>query len=467
MNPASELLRELPSVDRLLGHARTEALLSRFSRLYVTRHCRDILDELRTEIRQGGSITARELSEAAILARLESRIASERELRLTRVVNATGTILHTNLGRALLPQVAIDAIARVAGHPVNLEYDLARGERGQREEPVEMLLVALTGAEAATVVNNNAAAVLVALNTLASGREVVVSRGELIEIGGAFRLPEVMEKSGAILKEVGTTNRTHPGDYERAIGPQTGLLLKVHTSNYKIVGFSSDVTLGELVAIGNQHHVPVMEDLGSGALVDLGRYGLPKEPVVAERLALGADIVTFSGDKILGGPQAGLVVGKKHWISQISRNPLHRAVRCGKLTIAALEATLKLYQESGNLAEDVPTLRAFVRPIAELDRVAERVIPDLQRFLGEGFQLTVENSTAQIGSGALPTEELPSKVIAVENEEVSAEGIAARFRSASPPILGRIRDGRFLLDLRTIFDPEDLIPRSDRRVQTS
>jgi len=467
VNPASELLRELPSVDRLLGHARTEALLSRFSRLYVTRHCRDILDELRTEIRQGGSITARELSEAAILARLESRIASERELRLTRVVNATGTILHTNLGRALLPQVAIDAIARVAGHPVNLEYDLARGERGQREEPVEMLLVALTGAEAATVVNNNAAAVLVALNTLASGREVVVSRGELIEIGGAFRLPEVMEKSGAILKEVGTTNRTHPGDYERAIGPQTGLLLKVHTSNYKIVGFSSDVTLGELVAIGNQHHVPVMEDLGSGALVDLGRYGLPKEPVVAERLALGADIVTFSGDKILGGPQAGLVVGKKHWISQISRNPLHRAVRCGKLTIAALEATLKLYQESGNLAEDVPTLRAFVRPIAELDRVAERVIPDLQRFLGEGFQLTVENSTAQIGSGALPTEELPSKVIAVENEEVSAEGIAARFRSASPPILGRIRDGRFLLDLRTIFDPEDLIPRSDRRVQTS
>ncbi len=467
MNPASELLRELPSVDRLLGHARTEVLLSRFSRLYVTRHCRDILDELRTEIRQGGSITARELSEAAILARLESRIASERELRLTRVVNATGTLLHTNLGRALLPQVAIDAIARVAGHPVNLEYDLARGERGQREEPVEMLLVALTGAEAATVVNNNAAAVLVALNTLASGREVVVSRGELIEIGGAFRLPEVMEKSGAILKEVGTTNRTHPGDYQRAIGPQTGLLLKVHTSNYKIVGFSSDVTLGELVAIGNQHHVPVMEDLGSGALVDLGRYGLPKEPVVAERLALGADIVTFSGDKILGGPQAGLVVGKKHWISQISRNPLHRAVRCGKLTIAALEATLKLYQESGNLAEDVPTLRAFVRPIAELDRVAERVIPDLQRFLGEGFQLTVENSTAQIGSGALPTEELPSKIIAVENEEVSAERIAARFRSASPPILGRIRDGRFLLDLRTIFDPEDLIPRSDRRVQTS
>jgi L-seryl-tRNA(Ser) seleniumtransferase len=467
VNPASELLRELPSVDRLLGHARTEALLSRFSRPYVTRLCRDILDELRTEIRQGGSITASDLSEAAILARLEGRIASERELRLTRVVNATGTILHTNLGRALLPQVAIDAIARAAGHPVNLEYDLARGERGQREGPVEMLLVALTGAEAATVVNNNAAAVLVALNTLASGREVVVSRGELIEIGGAFRLPEVMDKSGAILKEVGTTNRTHPGDYERAIGPQTGLLLKVHTSNYKIVGFSSDVTLGELVAIGNRHHVPVMEDLGSGALVDLGRYGLPKEPVVAERLALGTDIVTFSGDKILGGPQAGLVVGKKHWIGQISRNPLHRAVRCGKLTIAALEATLKLYQESGNLAEDVPTLRAFVRPIAELDRVAERVIPDLQRFLGEGYQLTVENSTAQIGSGALPTEELPSKVIAVENEEVSAERIAAGFRSASPPILGRIRDGRFLLDLRTIFDPEDLIPRSDRRVQTS
>jgi L-seryl-tRNA(Ser) seleniumtransferase len=433
----------------------------------VTWHCRNILDELRTEIRQGGSVASSELSEASIVARLERRIAAEREPRLTRVVNATGTVLHTNLGRALLPQAAIDAIGRVAGHPVNLEYDLARGERGQREEPVERLLVALTGAEAATVVNNNAAAVLVALNTLASGREVVVSRGELIEIGGAFRLPEVMEKSGAILKEVGTTNRTHPGDYQRAIGPQTGLLLKVHTSNYKIVGFSSEVTLGELVAIGNQHHVPVMEDLGSGALVDLSRYALPKEPVVAERLALGTDVVTFSGDKVLGGPQAGLVVGKKHWISQISRNPLHRAVRCGKLTIAALEATLKLYQESGNITEDVPTLRAFVRPIAELERMAERVIPSLQRALGDGFHLTVENSTAQIGSGALPTEELPSKIIAVENEKIGAESIAARFRNSSPPILGRIRDGRFLLDLRTIFDPEDLIPGSGGDVHTS
>ena len=467
MDPARESLRELPSVDRLLGHSRTEALLARFSRRYVTRHCRNILDELRTEIRRGGSIASSELSEASIVARLERRITAEREPRLTRVVNATGTLLHTNLGRALLPQAAIDAISRVAGHPVNLEYDLTRGERGQREEAVERLLVALTGAEAATVVNNNAAAVLVALNTLASGREVVVSRGELIEIGGAFRLPEVMEKSGAILKEVGTTNRTHPGDYQRAIGPRTGLLLKVHTSNYKIVGFSSDVTLGELVAIGKQHDVPVMEDLGSGALVDLSRYALPKEPVVAERLALGTDVVTFSGDKVLGGPQAGLVVGKKHWISQISRNPLHRAVRCGKLTIAALEATLKLYQESGNLAEDVPTLRMFVRPIAELDRMAERVIPVLQRVLGDGFRLTVEDSTAQIGSGALPTEELPSKIIAVENEEIGAERIASRFRSASPPILGRIKDGRFLLDLRTIFDPEDLIPRSGGEVHTS
>jgi L-seryl-tRNA(Ser) seleniumtransferase len=467
VSPGNELLRELPSVDRLLGHPRTEALLARFSRGYVTRHCRDILDELRREIRLSGSVTAGDLSEASILVRLEQRIAAERELRLTRVVNATGTVLHTNLGRALLPRAAIDAIGRVAGHPVNLEYDLARGERGQREEPIEMLLVSLTGAEAATVVNNNAAAVLVALNTLASGREVVVSRGELIEIGGAFRLPDVMAKSGAILKEVGTTNRTHPEDYERAIGPQTGLLLKVHTSNYRIVGFSSEVSLGELVAIGNRHTVPVMEDLGSGALVDLSRYGLPKEPVVAERLALGADIVTFSGDKVLGGPQAGLVVGRKHWISQISKNPLHRAVRCGKLTIAALEATLKLYQESGNLAEDIPTLRAFVRPIAELEQVAERVIPALRRVLGEGFRLTVENSTAQIGSGALPTEELPTKIIAVENEQIGAERIAARFRGARPPILGRIRDGRFLLDLRTIFDPEDLIPRSGPEAQSS
>jgi len=310
MEAGKNLLRELPSVDRLLNHPKSNLLLARFSRDYVTQQCRDILDELRAVIRQGNSITVKEIDEESILSRLEKRIGRDRDSKLVRVVNATGTILHTNLGRALLPQAAMEAVARVGGSPVNLEYDLARGERGKREEMIESLLTDLTGAEAATVVNNNAAAVLLGLNTLANGKEVIVSRGELIEIGGSFRIPEIMAKSGAVLKEVGSTNRTHPQDYEKAIGKRTALLLKVHTSNYKIVGFSAEVDLPALAAIGKKHKIPVMEDLGSGALVDLTRYGLPKEPLVGERIALGADVVTFSGDKILGGPQAGLLVGK-------------------------------------------------------------------------------------------------------------------------------------------------------------
>lgn len=459
MSQANDLLRELPSVDRLLSHAQSEPLLARFRREYVTQRCREVLDELRSLIRRGESISATGLEEASILTRVGRKIDSERETKLTRVVNATGTILHTNLGRALLPQPAIDALCRVASDPVNLEYDLAEGVRGKREETIEQLLRDLTGAEAATVVNNNAAAVLLGLNTLANGRDVIVSRGELIEIGGAFRIPEIMAKSGAVLKEVGTTNRTHPQDYEHAIGGNTGLLLKVHASNYRIVGFSSEVGLGELVAIGKRHGIPVMEDLGSGALVDISRFGLPKEPVVSERVAMGADIVTFSGDKVLGGPQAGLLVGTKAWISQIARNPLHRALRCGKLTIAALEATLRLYQQSTNIAEEIPTLRAFTRPLEDIQSMGERLLPVLQKALGEEFRLSLEDSTSQIGSGALPTEEIPTKIIAIQRDAMSAERIAHRFRSARPPVIGRIKDDRFLLDLRTIFDPEDLIPK--------
>jgi len=368
-------------------------------------------------------------------------------------------VLHTNLGRALLPQAAIEAVRQAGMHPVNLEYDLDQGKRGKREESIERLLLDLTGAEAATVVNNNAAAVLLGLNTAATGKEVVVSRGELIEIGGSFRIPEIMAKSGAVLKEVGSTNRTHPEDYEKAIGKKTALLLKVHTSNYKIVGFVAEVGLAELVAIGRRHKIPVMEDLGSGALIDLSRYGLPKEPLVAERVRLGADIITFSGDKVLGGPQAGLVVGKKSWIAQMNKNPLKRALRCGKLTLAALEATLALYQQSADVAEEVPTLKAFTRPLQGIEEIGRRALPGLEKALGEGFQLSLEDSTAQIGSGALPTEEIPSKVIAIRHRSLGPERIAEKFRRARPPILGRIREDRFLLDLRTIFNPNDLIPK--------
>ncbi|OGQ78581.1 MAG: L-seryl-tRNA(Sec) selenium transferase [Deltaproteobacteria bacterium RIFCSPLOWO2_12_FULL_60_19] len=455
---ATTLLRELPSVDRLLKHPKSAALLARYNRNYITQKFRETLDHLRESIQKGNSVAAEELTDDSILAHAESLVLADGRPGLIRVVNATGTILHTNLGRALLPQAAIEALSRVGTNPVNLEYDLAEGRRGKREEGVEQALVELTGAEAATVVNNNAAAVLLGLNTLADAKEVIVSRGELIEIGGSFRIPEVMAKSGAKLKEVGSTNRTHPEDYEKAIGKKTALLLKVHTSNYKIVGFSAEVGLEELVAIGKRHEIPVMEDLGSGAFTDLSQYGLPKEPIVAERIKLGADIVTFSGDKVLGGPQAGLIVGRKAWLSRMNKNPLKRALRCGKLTLAALEATLRLYQQSANITEDIPTLRAFTRPLDEIEALGRRVMPELQKVLGGGFQLAVEDSTSQIGSGALPTEEIPTKVIAVSNPNMGAEKIARKFRTADPPILGRVKDNRFLLDLRTIFDPVDLVP---------
>jgi len=449
------LLRELPSIDRLLNHARCVALLTRYNRDYVTQECRAALDQLRVNIRQG---EGQRINDDAILDQVEAQIAFESRPGHVRVVNATGTILHTNLGRALLSQAAIDAMVAVAGRPINLEYDLVAGKRGKREETLEQLLVDLTGAEAATVVNNNAAAVLLGLNSLAQGKGVIVSRGELIEIGGAFRIPEIMAKSGAILREVGATNRTHPADYENAINDNTALLLKVHTSNYKVVGFTAEVTLEQMVAIGRKHNLPVMEDLGSGALIDLSKYGLPKEPLVGERIAAGADVVTFSGDKILGGPQAGLIVGKKELIGRMNKNHLQRALRCGKLTLAALEATLRRYRQSPNIVEEIPTLRAFTRSVDEVRAMGRSVLTKLEAALGNDFQLSLQDSTSQIGSGALPTEELPTVVITIAHPKRSANAIAKQFRQADPPIIGRIEDDKFLLDLRTIFEADDLIP---------
>jgi len=451
-------LRDLPPVDRILSHPEVVFLLKQFNRDYVVQRLRHLLDALRQTVRQGTNLRAQDLSAESIIAQLKSALSSRGEPRLLRVVNATGTILHTNLGRAVLADEAVEAAVRAGRHPVNLEFDLATGKRGRREENVESLVLDLTKAEAAAVVNNNAAAVLLALNTLAEGKEVVVSRGELIEIGGSFRIPDIMAKSGAILREVGTTNRTHLEDYERAISEKTALLLKVHTSNYKIVGFAAEVERAALVDLGQRRRLPVMEDLGSGALVDLSTYGLPKEPVVAAQIALGVDVVTFSGDKILGGPQAGLIAGKKDWISRINKNPLKRAVRCGKLTLAALEATLRLYQQSTDLAERLPTLRAFTRSVAEIEQMGNSLLPALRATLGEHYLLSLEDSVSQIGSGALPTEEIATKVIAIRHAQIGAEKIAQRFRTADPPILGRVREDRFLLDLRAIFNPEDLIP---------
>jgi L-seryl-tRNA(Ser) seleniumtransferase len=454
---AVNLLRELPSVDRLLNHERCGIFLLRYNRDYVAEKCRAVLEDTRAAVRQGKS-RADAVSEGAILDQVEQRIYAESQPGHIRVINATGTILHTNLGRAVLPHAAIEAMTEVAAHPINLEYDLVAGKRGKREEVLEKLLVELTGAEAATVVNNNAAAILLALNTLAEGKEVIVSRGELIEIGGSFRIPEIMAKSGAVLKEVGSTNRTHLADYENAISDKTALLLKVHTSNYKVIGFTAEVELEQLVALGRQRHLPVMEDLGSGAFIDLSVYGLPKEPLVSERVKLGADLVTFSGDKILGGPQAGLIIGKKQLIEQINKNHLQRALRCGKMTLAALEATLRLYRQSPAITEAIPTLKAFTRSVDEIRNMGEAMLPRLKSTLGKEFSVTLEDSTCQIGSGALPTEELPTVVIVVTHTSESPTRIAQRFRAAKPPIIGRIRDDRFLLDLRSIFNPEDMLP---------
>ena len=442
---AHHQLRELPAVSRLLAHPRAERLLRRFNHDYVVRACREALDHLRRAAVHGDELDPAALDADAILGAVESRLSTAGDQGFQRVVNATGTVLHTNLGRALLPQAAIDAVARAGAHPINLEYDVVQGDRGRREQVIEQLLTELTGAEAATVVNNNAAAVLLALNTVALGKEVIVSRGELVEIGGAFRIPEIMARSGVTLREVGTTNRTHAADYEEAITDRTALLLKVHTSNYRIVGFVAEVGLPELVSIGRNHGVPVMEDLGSGALVDLSRYGLPKEPVVADRIALGADLVTSSGDKVLGGPQAGLIAGTSTWVTQLARNPLHRALRCGKLTLAALEATLRLYRESAAIAADIPALRAFTRPIEEIDDTARQALPAVVTALGPGFRVSID--------------EIPTRVIVIEHDQLGAHHIAARFRESRPPIIGRIKDGRFLLDARTIFDPLELVPR--------
>jgi L-seryl-tRNA(Ser) seleniumtransferase len=460
MASQAELLRTIPSVDRVLSCTAARPLLARFQRAYVIEAIRAVLEDARREM-----VAERRPAPAPeeVVARALERMTAQQPLALRPVVNATGVVLHTNFGRALLATEAIDALTQVAAHATNLEYDLVRGERGDRDDLISDDLCALTGAEAATVVNNNAAAVLLALNTLAEGREVIVSRGELIEIGGSFRIPDVMAKSGALLREVGTTNRTHADDYAAALSAQTALLLKVHTANYRIVGFTSDVSLETLVGIGHARNLPVMEDLGSGALIDLSAYGLPKEPVVAERIRMGADVVTFSGDKLLGGPQAGLIVGRREWIARIKRNPLKRALRCDKLTLAALAATLRLYRMAPDLRTALPTLRWLTRSLPDMEAVGQMALPALRAALGQGFVVELVGSESEIGSGALPIENLPTRAISITHRNVGADDIASRFRSADPPIIGRIQAGRFLLDLRGIFEPSDLVPHRSQR----
>jgi L-seryl-tRNA(Ser) seleniumtransferase len=444
--------RAIPSVERLLRAPGAAALVARYRREHVVEAFRAVLGD----VRQAADVAPGVPDDGALIERVAARLGAASVPRLTPVVNATGVVLHTNLGRALLADAAVDAIVSAARRPGNLELDLVTGRRGERDALVAEDLRALTGAEASLVVNNNAAAVLLALNALAADREVVVSRGELVEIGGSFRIPDMMAKSGARLREVGTTNRTHPDDYRRAIGPATALLLKVHTSNYRVVGFTAETALAELAAIGRAAGVPVMEDLGSGALIDLAAFGLPREPVVRDRIAAGADLVTFSGDKLLGGPQAGIVVGRTELVARLAANPLRRALRPDKLTLAALGATLRLYREAPDLPAALPTLRWLVRPLADLERVGRAAAPMLAAALGPGYGVTVVASECEVGSGAVPGVALESRALAVEHPDVGPERIAARLRAARPPVLGRVHGGRLLLDLRGIFDPAEL-----------
>jgi L-seryl-tRNA(Ser) seleniumtransferase len=448
-------MRKLPSVDEVLRSAKAVDAAARYGRPAVVAAVRETLAAARAD---GVAPAGTDGVAAAALTRLE--IAERPNLR--PVFNLTGTVLHTNLGRALLAEAAIAAAQLAMRNAVALEFDLGAGHRGDRDDLVRDLLCGLTGAEDATVVNNNAAAVLLVLNTLAKGREAVVSRGELIEIGGAFRMPEIMSRAGAKLTEVGTTNRTHKKDYVGALGPKTGLILKVHTSNYRIEGFTKEVSARDLAALAHEHSVPLVNDLGSGTLVDLAQYGLSHEPTVKEAVAAGADLVTFSGDKLLGGPQAGFIVGRKDLIARIKSNPMKRALRIDKIRLAALEATLRLYRDPDRLAERLPTLRLLARPKKEIEVAARRLAPVVAAKIGDGFDVAVSACASQIGSGALPMETVPSFGLAVKPRAAKRGGralaaLSMALRRLPVPVVGRIEDQALMLDLRCLDDEQAFI----------
>jgi L-seryl-tRNA(Ser) seleniumtransferase len=443
---------EIPSVDRLLNARALQPLLAQHGRTRLTGVLRRHLAELRRAALAAGLERAT-LGDEAIAAAAEASLAGAARPALRPVFNLTGTVLHTNLGRALLPDEAVRAVVRALTAPVNLEFDLQSGGRGERDTLVEQPLCELSGAQAALVVNNNAAAVLLMLSVLAQRREVLVSRGELIEIGGAFRLPDIMRRAGAKLVEVGTTNRTHLADYEQALTPRSSLLMKVHTSNYAISGFTSSVPLAELVKLGRARGVAVAVDLGSGSLVDLRRWRLPYEPTVREAIAAGADLVSFSGDKLLGGPQAGLLVGRADLIAKLRKDPLKRALRVSKLMLAALDAVLELYRAPEFLAERLPTLRLLTRPSAQMQQQAERLRPLVQRSLGDAYEVTDAPMLSQIGSGALPVEQLPSHglaIRAVKARRASLARVGAALRALPRPVIGRMAAKTLWLDLRCL-----------------
>nr|WP_111302105.1 L-seryl-tRNA(Sec) selenium transferase [Paracoccus saliphilus] len=446
--------RALPSVDQLL--TALPDLIDRHGRQPVTDAARARLDAARQAIRKG----AQGAAEAARLPHLlAADLAAAAVTQLRPILNLTGTVLHTNLGRAILADEAIAAASAAMAAPLALEFDLTTGGRGQRDDHLRGLLCELTGAEDATILNNNAAAVLIALNTFGQGRESIVSRGELIEIGGAFRMPDIMARAGTQLVEVGTTNRTHPRDYRDAITDQTGLILKVHTSNYRIEGFTAEVSAPDLAPIARDAGVVLLNDLGAGSLVDLSRWGLRREPTVAQALAEGADLVTFSGDKLLGGPQAGFIVGRRDLIAQINRNPLKRALRMDKIRIAALEATLRLYRDPERLAERLPVLRMLSRSKNEIAQQAARLAPRVRDLLApHGFDAQEADCASQIGSGALPTDTIPSAGLRLTGAGGDAPNrLAARLRALPRPIIGHIHAGALILDLRCLASDDHLL----------
>ncbi|NLB96949.1 MAG: L-seryl-tRNA(Sec) selenium transferase [Armatimonadetes bacterium] len=443
-----ERLREIPAVDEILRHERVVGLLEQMPRPLAVDAIRLVLDGLRQRIRQGEEVE----TSLPVVAEEAARAIVQRGRRsLRRAINATGVLLNTGLGRAVLAPQAVEAVCEVAGSHSVLEVEIETGRRGSRLAPVERLLRALTGAPAAAVVNNNAAAVLLALNTLAAGREVIISRGQLVEIGGQFRMPDVIHASGCRMVEVGTTNKTHLYDYEKAITPETALLLHVHPSNYRIVGFAEQVPLPDLVALGHQRGILVVSDLGSGSFFDVSRAGLSPEPTVPRIVATGVDLVTFSGDKLLGGPQAGLLLGGEEVIRRITRNPLMRALRCDKLTLAALEATLRLYLEEKTALQEVPILRALTRSLEEIEALAQQVAREAAR---PGLEVSVVATTCEVGGGSLPAEELPSFAVRVEVAGCSPEEVARSLRGGDPAIFGRIARDAFLLDMRAVSDQE-------------
>ncbi|SHI70348.1 L-seryl-tRNA(Sec) selenium transferase [Lutispora thermophila] len=454
MSDKKALLSSIPSVDELLNNEHITKLLDIYPRTVLVDSIREYLKKYRESILQAEDVHKLVLSHNSIIDGIIAYVKDKSGNNLKNVINGTGVVLHTNLGRACISPAVIDNLVKISSRYSNLEMDLAKGSRGSRYDHVEEILCYLTKAEAAMVVNNNAAAVMLVLSTMAKDGEVIVSRGQLVEIGGSFRVPDVMAQSGAKLVEVGTTNKTHLWDYEKAIGDNTKALMKVHTSNYRIIGFTEEVKSDELVDLGRKKGIPVIEDLGSGMLIDLSKYGLPYEPTVQEAIASGMDVVTFSGDKMLGGPQAGIIVGKRKYIDEMKKNPLTRAFRIDKMTLAALEGTLKLYLDEQRAIKEIPVLRMLTEDKEEIRKRAEKLYNKLMHSLEDKCSMLLCDDYSEVGGGSMPMHKMPTIVISISSDRISVNQLENKLRSNETPIITRISKDRILIDMRTIWEDE-------------